>query len=106
MRESIKNAIGETVQDMVDAGTAVSFTKKELDALGIIIPDVQVSKGQIQAIRKRMNLSQTVFARLLNVSASSIRQWEQGTRQPSGSTKVLLELLEKSPHLLDYRLNA
>jgi len=91
---------------MVDAGTAVSFTKKELDSLGIIIPDVQVNKDQIQAIRKRMNLSQTVFARLLNVSASSVRQWEQGKRKPTGSTKVLLELLEKSPHLLDYRLVA
>ncbi len=41
MRESIKSAIGETVQDMVDAGTAVSFTKKELDSIGIIIPDEQ-----------------------------------------------------------------
>ncbi len=105
MRESIKNAIGETVQDMVDSGTAVSFTKKELDALGVTIPDVEVTRNQIQAIRKQMNLSQAVFAKLLNVSVSSIRQWEQGTRQPSGSTKVLLELLEKSPHLLDYRLN-
>ena len=105
MRESIKNAIGETVQDMVNSGATVSFTKKELDSLGIIIPDVQITKSQIQAIRKRMNLSQPVFARLLNVSVSSIRQWEQGKRRPTGSTKVLLELLEKSPHLLDYRLN-
>ena len=104
MRESIKNAIGETVQDMVDSGTAVSFTKKELDALGVTIPDVQITRTQIQAIRWQMNLSQTVFARLLNVSVSSIRQWEQGKRRPSGSTKVLLELLERTPHLLDYRL--
>ncbi|MCK5157268.1 MAG: helix-turn-helix domain-containing protein [Spirochaetales bacterium] len=51
-----------------------------------------------------MNLSQTVFAKILNVSPSSIRQWEQGKRTPSGSTKVLLELLETSPYLLDYRL--
>ena len=105
MRESIKNAIGETVQDMINSGTTVSFTKKEMDALGVTIPDVQVTRVQIQAIRKQMNLSQTVFAKLLNVSVSSIRQWEQGKRKPSGSTKVLLELLEKSPHLLDYRLN-
>ena len=106
MRESIKNAIGETVQDMMDSGIKVSFTKKELDLLGVEIPKVQFTTNQIIAIRKQMNLSQTVFAKVLNVSASSIRQWEQGTRRPSGSTKVLLELLEKSPHLLDYRLSA
>ncbi len=106
MRESIKNAIGETVQDMMDSGIKVSFTKKELDLLGVEIPKVQFTTNQIIAIRKQMNLSQTVFAKVLNVSASSIRQWEQGKRKPSGSTKVLLELLEKSPHLLDYRLSA
>lgn len=106
MRDSIKNAIGETVQDMVNSGANISFTKKELDSLGIIIPNIQVTGDQIQAIRKQMNLSQSVFAKLLNVSSSSIRQWEQGKRRPSGSTKILLELLEKSPHLLDYRLGA
>jgi putative transcriptional regulator len=106
MRDSIKNAIGETVQDMIDSGANVSFTKKELDSLGIKIPGIQVTGEQIQAIRKQMHLSQSVFAKLLNVSSSSIRQWEQGKRRPSGSTKVLLELLEKSPHLLDYRLGA
>jgi putative transcriptional regulator len=51
-------------------------------------------------------LSQTVFAKLLNVSPSSIRQWEQGKRQPTGATQVLLDLLKRSPHILDYRLNA
>jgi len=106
MRESIKDAIGETVQDMMDSGIKVSFTKKELDLLGVEIPKVQLTTNQIISIRKQMNLSQTVFAKVLNVSASSIRQWEQGKRKPSGSTKVLLELLEKSPHLLDYRLSA
>ena len=106
MRNSIKDAISATVQDMINTGSEVSFTQKELDSLGIIIPNVQLTGEQIQAIRKNMNLSQSVFAKLLNVSASSVRQWEQGKRKPSGSTKVLLELLEKSPHLLDYRLSA
>ena len=106
MRDSIKTAIGETVQDMLNSGIKTSFTKKELDSLGIKIPEIQLTTYQIKAIREQMNLSQTVFARLLNVSPSSIRQWEQGKRKPTGSTKVLLELLEKSPHLLDYRLSA
>ena len=106
MRDSIKKAIGETVQDMLNSGIKSSFTKKELDSLGIKIPEIQLTTFQIKAIREQMNLSQTVFARLLNVSPSSIRQWEQGKRKPTGSTKVLLELLKKSPHLLDYRLSA
>ena len=106
MRNSIKEAIGNTVQDLINSGIKSSFTKKELDSLGIDIPKIQVTTDQIKDIRKEMNISQTVFAQILNVSPSSIRQWEQGKRTPSGSTKVLLELLETSPHLLDYRLKA
>ena len=104
MRNTIKNAVAETVQDLIDSKMKVSFTKKELDELGIKIPDVYFTAEQIVVIRKRMNLSQTVFAQILNVSPSSIRQWEQGKRKPSGSTMVLLELLQKDPMLLNYRL--
>jgi len=106
MRDSIKKAIGETVQDMMYSGLRTSFTVKELNALDITIPEVQLTTHQIQEIRKKLNLSQTVFAKLLNVSPSSIRQWEQGKRKPTGPTRVLLDLLKKSPHILDYRLKA
>jgi putative transcriptional regulator len=106
MRDSIKKAIGETVQDMIDSGFKTSFTEKELNALDITIPEVQLTTHQIKGIREKLNLSQTVFAKLLNVSPSSIRQWEQGKKKPTGSTRVLLDLLERSPHVLDYRLKA
>lgn len=104
MRNSIKSAIGTTVQDLVNFGNKTSFTQKELDSLGIKIPEIILNTNQIKSIREQMRLSQTVFAKLLNVSPSSIRQWEQGKRQPTGSTKVLLELLKTTPHLLDYRI--
>ena len=104
MRDSIKEAIGTTVQDMLNAGLKVSFTKKELDSLGVEIPKREISAQEIKNIRKNIKVSQSVFAKLLNVSISSIRQWEQGNRKPSGSTVILLELLQKNPELLNYRL--
>lgn len=100
----MKDAIGDTVQDMVNAGLNTSFTLKELNALGVIIPDITITPNKIKKIRQKTNLSQNVFARLLNVSPSSVKQWEQGKRQPTGSTKVLLELLDKSPEILNYRI--
>ncbi len=106
MRNSIKKAVSETVQGLVNSGLKTSFTEKELNSLGIIIPEVQLTTYQIKEIRENLNLSQTVFAKLLNVSPSSIRQWEQGKRQPTGATQVLLDLLKRSPHVLDYRLSA
>ena len=106
MKESIKDAIGATVQDMIDSGLKSSFTAKELNALGIIIPEISITPEQIKQIRQKTKLSQSVFAKLLNVSPSSVRQWEQGKRKPTGSTKVLLELLDKSPQILNYRISA
>ena len=106
MRESIKKAVGETVQDMLNAGFETSFTEKELNSLGVTIPEVQLDTHQIKKIRENLNLSQTVFAKLLNVSPSSIRQWEQGKRKPTGSTRVLLDILKRSPQILNYRLRA
>ncbi len=106
MRKAMREAIGETVQDMLNSGLPVSFTKRDFDELGIEFADVTLTPEEIQAIRARTKLSQAVFARLLNVSLSSVRQWEQGKRKPTGSTKVLLDLLNKSPHILDYRIKA
>ena len=106
MRDSIKKAVGETVQDLINSGFKTSFTEKELNSLGVTIPEVQLTTHQIKQIREKLNLSQTVFARLLNVSPSSIRQWEQGKRKPTGATRVLLDLLKRSPNILNYRLRA
>jgi putative transcriptional regulator len=104
MRNTIKSAIGDTVKDLIKNGIEVSFSEKDLKMLGIEIPEVDIKAKDIQAIRKRINLSQTIFAKVLNVSSSSVRQWEQGKRSPSGSTKVLLELLRKNPDILNYRI--
>jgi putative transcriptional regulator len=104
MRESINEAIATTVTDMLNADLKVSFTQKELSKMGVEVPHVDFSPENIGTIRKKMGLSQAVFAKLLNVSLSSVRQWEQGVRKPTGATMVLLELLEREPHLLDYRL--
>lgn len=104
MRDQIKKAIGETVKNMVKRGIKTSFTAKELNELGVEIPDVEISAKDIQKIRERIKLSQSVFAKILNVSSSSVKQWEQGKRTPSGSTKILLELLRRDPNILNYRI--
>ena len=104
MRNEVKSAIGETVKGLMDIGIKTSLTEKELKELGIEVPQVELSPSEIKAVRAQHKLSQSVFAKVLNVSPSAIRQWEQGTRKPSGSTQVLLELLMRDPKILDYRL--
>lgn len=102
MTSRIKSTIKESLQDLVNAGLPTKpFTEKRLKELGVKLPTIEMNPKKIQRIRKSTNLSQAVFAKLLNVSLASIQHWEQGIRQPSGSTKVLLELLNNNPHALD-----
>ena len=105
MRNNVKNALEETLQDLIDSGVKTSFTEKELKKIGVVFRSVEITPEKIKKIRAKTKLSQSVFASLLNVSASSIRQWEQGLKRPTGSAKVLLELIEKEPHILDYRIS-
>ena len=102
----VKAALGSLTQDLIDAGMGSPFSEKELNYYGVKIPKLSdISYKKIKKIREKVHLSQSVFARLLNVSAASIKQWEQGTRTPTGATQVLLDLLDKEPHLLDYRMH-
>ncbi len=55
---------------------------------------------RIRQVRQRLNVSQHVFADLLNVSRSTVRSWEQGTRVPDGAARRLLAVAELYPSLI------
>jgi len=42
-------------------------------------------------VRKELNLTQASFARCLNISSRTLRDWEQGRRCPSGAALTLLQ---------------
>ncbi|MDO4936447.1 MAG: helix-turn-helix domain-containing protein [Sutterellaceae bacterium] len=44
-------------------------------------------------LRHRLSMSRGEFAKFLNVSASSIDKWENGTSRPLGITEIFLKLL-------------
>ena len=51
-------------------------------------------------IRKKLNISQAVFAYLLNASESTIKQWETGVKNPGGANCRLLQIIEtKGPEI-------
>lgn len=54
----------------------------------------------VRAIRKRLDVSQALFAYALNVSTSTVRSWEQGQRVPDGASRRLLEVADREPAVL------
>ena len=68
------------------------ITVEKLEALGI--PEVKdLSARDIKKIRQKINVSQGVFAALLNVTSSTIHKWEQGTSRPQTSALRLLDII-------------
>ena len=63
-------------------------------------PPKPLSPTQIRAIRQSFNVSQAVFARIINVSANAVESWEQGVRHPREATLKLLTIAHKHPEVL------
>ena len=74
----------------------VAVTARDVAAL----PPPQYSAARIRSIRKRLDLSQTVFAAALNVSPATVRGWERGARAPAGPSRRLLEVVDRHPEAL------
>src|SRR6516162_8823989 len=55
---------------------------------------------EIASLRRRLNVSQAVFAGLLNVPKVTAISWEKGRRQPTGAALRLLDLMRKKPEIL------
>ena len=56
-----------------------------------------VDAAMIKKLRKATRLSQAKFAALLRVEVSTLRNWEQGRREPTGPAKALLYAIRKDP---------
>lgn len=69
-------------------------TMREYDDL-CIEEAPKYSATQIARIREDVNVSQSVFAAYLNTTVSTIRQWEQGDKRPSGIAARMLQLVQK-----------
>ncbi len=78
MNNNLQKALKDNLQDIVDAGLNTTFTQKRLKKIGVKFPVIKMSSSKIKKTRKATNLSQSLFAQLLNVSASSVKHWEQG----------------------------
>lgn len=57
----------------------------------------KVEKPDIKEIRGTMGLTQVQFAALLGISVNTLRNWEQGRREPEGPARVLLLVAAHRP---------
>jgi putative transcriptional regulator len=93
-RSKILDAVASSAKDLRTLGFIDSRRMKAYEAL-MPRPIEPFSVERICALRQRLNISQPVFAALLNTSASTVKKWEAGDKTPSGASLKLLDLTER-----------
>lgn len=84
----------ELATGLHQVGAIDKATLREIE--GLALPKVPpFSAEEIRAIRERNRVSQPVFAIYLNVGRSTVAQWEQGKKSPSGPAARLLDLVAR-----------
>jgi putative transcriptional regulator len=84
----------ELAKDLHEVGALDALTMRMMDEL--CLPQKRsFTAAQVRRIRSKTRMSQPVFALLLGVGASTVAQWEQGNKKPSGSSARLLDVIDR-----------
>ena len=97
--EMVAKAMAETDWARIDAMTDDDIAAQvaaDPDAAPILT-DEQWAAARIRSIRRRLNLTQAAFATRLRIPLGTVRDWEQGRRQPDAPALALLRIVERDP---------
>lgn len=59
--------------------------------------EFHVDAVKVKEVRAATGLSQAKFAKVLDVQLGTLRNWEQGRREPTGPAKALLRAIHNDP---------
>jgi len=79
------------LQGVREAGAYMRGDKSHVAHIDHITPD------SVASIRGKLRLSQVAFSNAFGISPATLRNWEQGRRQPTGPARVLLRVAQKHP---------
>jgi putative transcriptional regulator len=92
-RSKILASVHEVMQDLHEIGLVDKKTMRRFDA-SCLTEVPKLSAGAIKKLRDREGVSQSVFARYLNVPVKVVGEWERGEKKPSGPSLKLLALVK------------
>jgi putative transcriptional regulator len=104
MQKEYFEGIHDGLKEVID-----SFEKgKKLTRREVFLPEsIHIMNGrEIADLRqKKLNVSQHIFALLLNVSPKTVQSWEQNVNAPSGPALRLLRLIRNRPDIVKFLLS-
>ena len=85
--------------------TAEDFNTAIPASLRRRLSEGMVESGEdVGALRRFVGLSQVRFAKALGISVHTLRNWEQGRRQPEGPGLALLRIAARHPRIIHENL--
>jgi putative transcriptional regulator len=95
---------GMSAFDVIKTGLneAIAHARGELTLKTTVrpVPPPPATPAKVISVRKRLKMSQSVFAATLNVSVKLVQGWEQGLRTPDRGELRLIQLLAIQPDLV------
>ena len=87
----------ESLAEHLKGGRKLTLRAKQLP---LPPPVKRMTPAQVRSIRRQLNVSQPVFAALLNIPPVTAASWERGRRQPTGAALRLLDIARRHPEVL------
>jgi putative transcriptional regulator len=94
----VKGTTDQDIDKMIasDAETAPDMARGR-DWRRVLTPQTP----DVQAIRRKLGMSQSEFASRFGFSVRTVQEWEQGRALPDRPARILLRVIEKSPKAVE-----
>ena len=92
-----RESLFERLQTSLNEG--IGHARGDLTLRTTVLPDrpPAIAAAEVIALRTESEMSQAVFAGLLNVSIKTVQSWEQGSRKPSRAALRLIQIFRENP---------
>ncbi|MDT8301653.1 MAG: helix-turn-helix domain-containing protein [Sedimentisphaerales bacterium] len=97
--EGIREGLLESI-DSIEKGKKLTYREVSLPE----VPHKMTGQEIADLREKKLNVSQHIFALLLNVSPKTVQAWEQNVNIPSGPALRLLWLIRNRPDIIKFIL--
>ena len=94
MRSEILDIANDMAKDLFKVGAMDEITMRKIEALSLPAKR-PLTPEDIRRIRAANHVSQAVFAAFLGIGKTTVQQWEQGQKKPSGPAQRLLDIIDR-----------
>jgi putative transcriptional regulator len=92
--KNILDGLNEVLE--IEQGKKIAKRNRE-----VVIPNLPVYSGQeVKRVRKKLNVTQKIFALVFGVNPKTVEAWEGNRNVPEGPAQRIFYMIDKNPDFL------